>query len=49
MKERNRVFCSTGVITQYHHLSDYRIILEDGTVNFTEVNKCLDYLKKALD
>ncbi|MGH4121581.1 MAG: sugar phosphate isomerase/epimerase family protein [Clostridium sp.] len=30
MKERNRVFCSTGVITQYPYQSDYKIILEDG-------------------
>ncbi|MBZ9635129.1 sugar phosphate isomerase/epimerase family protein [Clostridium sp. FP1] len=30
MKERNRVFCSTGVITEYPYQSDYKIILEDG-------------------
>lgn len=30
MNERNKVFCSTGVITQHPDLTDYNIILEDG-------------------
>ncbi|MGY0375262.1 sugar phosphate isomerase/epimerase family protein [Clostridium sp. JNZ J1-5] len=30
MKDKNRVFCSTGVITEYPYLADYKIILRDG-------------------